>query len=362
MARRKIAKEVCDNCGHQLMVNDHYCSHCGQDNHAPNQPIRHLLVDLFEAFTHLDHKVFQTFKNLFLHPGKCSLDYVENKRYRYVPPVRLYIFVSAVFFFLMQYFSVHALEHESIHFRTNSLSVNDGKSDPEGNASHQKNTLSVRESANPDSVKSLTAVDSVVKSEPQPIEEDTLAFSLRNTDIEISAGTVKYLLHSVEEKRDSVLLAHGEETSFMNRLLFKQALKSFDKKEDLLHIILTQAFKYFPILLFLMMPLFALLLKLIYIRMRRNYYEFLIISINYHTLCFLMYSIILLLMFIVAIPWWVVVIVVAGLFLHLVIGLISHFQQKVWKTIMKAAICCSLYGFVLLAGLVLSILIGWVSF
>lgn len=148
----------------------------------------------------------------------------------------------------------------------------------------------------------------------------------------------------------------------MNRLLFKQALKSFDKKEDLLHIILTQAFKYFPILLFLMMPLFALLLKLIYIRMRRNYYEFLIISINYHTLCFLMYSIILLLMFIVAIPWWVVVIVVAGLFLHLVIGLISHFQQKVWKTIMKAAICCSLYGFVLLAGLVLSILIGWVSF
>lgn len=110
----------------------------------------------------------------------------------------------------MQYFSVHALEHESIHFRTNSLSVNDGKSDPEGNASHQKNTLSVRESANPDSVKSLTAVDSVVKSEPQPIEEDTLAFSLRNTDIEISAGTVKYLLHSVEEKRDSVLLAHGK--------------------------------------------------------------------------------------------------------------------------------------------------------
>lgn len=362
MARRKMAKEVCDNCGHQLIVNDHYCSHCGQDNNTPNQPIRHLLVELFEAFTHLDHKVFLTFQNLFLHPGKYSLEYIENKRYRYVPPVRLYIFVSAVFFFLMQYFSVHALEHESIHFRTKSLNVNDGKSKPESSASHQKNKLTTTDFSGPDSLASLTAPDSIVKSESETNEEDTLSFSLRNADIEISAGTVKYLLHSVEEKRDSVLHAHGEETTFLNRLLFKQALKSFDKKEDLLHIILTQAFKYFPILLFLMMPLFALLLKLIYIRMRRNYYEFLIISINYHTLCFLMYTIVLLLAFIITIPWWVIMSVVAGLFLHLVSGLMLHFQQKAWKTIMKAAVCCSLYGFVLLTGLVLSILIGWISF
>lgn len=55
---------------------------------------KHFVFDIF----HFDGKFFDTLKNLFLKPGTISLEYVNGKRVKYLDPIRMYLFTSAVFF------------------------------------------------------------------------------------------------------------------------------------------------------------------------------------------------------------------------------------------------------------------------
>ncbi|MBK8298664.1 MAG: DUF3667 domain-containing protein [Saprospiraceae bacterium] len=76
-----------------------YCPNCGQENHSPRRPFFHYLYELVEGIFHLDNKTWSTIKTLFLHPGKITKDFIEDKRNRYSPPVRMYIWCTAFFMF-----------------------------------------------------------------------------------------------------------------------------------------------------------------------------------------------------------------------------------------------------------------------
>lgn len=99
--RRRISQ--CPNCQTQLGIGDNYCPNCGQENHFHNNSLRELWDDFIGSFLNFDGKVWTTLKTLFLRPGKVSGDYVEGKKVRYVPPIRLYLFVSFVYFLVMNY-------------------------------------------------------------------------------------------------------------------------------------------------------------------------------------------------------------------------------------------------------------------
>ena len=99
MARKRIRDTICKNCDIKINIGDHFCHECGQENHAPNQPIRHLFFELIES---IDTKILFTYKTFFSTPGKITKEYNENKRMRYVAPLRMYIFTSAIFFFFPQ--------------------------------------------------------------------------------------------------------------------------------------------------------------------------------------------------------------------------------------------------------------------
>ncbi|MFZ1298060.1 MAG: DUF3667 domain-containing protein, partial [Saprospiraceae bacterium] len=77
-----------------------YCPNCGQENHNPRFPLIHYAYELLESLIHFDSKFWYSFKVLLLHPGQISLDYINNIRGRYTPPVRLFIFIS-IFTFLI---------------------------------------------------------------------------------------------------------------------------------------------------------------------------------------------------------------------------------------------------------------------
>jgi hypothetical protein len=59
-----------------------------------------LLRDLLEDVIDLDSRFMRTLKPLLLHPGRLTRDYLDGRRFRYVPPLRLYIFTSMAFFIL----------------------------------------------------------------------------------------------------------------------------------------------------------------------------------------------------------------------------------------------------------------------
>lgn len=89
----------CDNCGEELM--GLFCWICGQKDSHYNRSLFKIIGDFFKEMFDVDSRVFTTLSTLFLRPGALSIQFRDNKRASYVTPIRLYLFSSLVFFFLV---------------------------------------------------------------------------------------------------------------------------------------------------------------------------------------------------------------------------------------------------------------------
>jgi len=99
MAKHHLRKDNhCENCGR--MVEERYCTHCGQENVETRQTFGHLVRHFLEDLTHYESNFWKTIKYLLFRPAYLTRTYLEGKRMMYVPPVKLYIFISFVAFFL----------------------------------------------------------------------------------------------------------------------------------------------------------------------------------------------------------------------------------------------------------------------
>lgn len=90
--------DVCLNCQEPLMGHN-YCPHCGQTNTDRDLSIWTLLGDFFRDYFAFDSKFFRTMGPLTIKPGRVPLDFVIGKRVKHIPPLRLFIFLSFIFFF-----------------------------------------------------------------------------------------------------------------------------------------------------------------------------------------------------------------------------------------------------------------------
>jgi Protein of unknown function (DUF3667) len=86
----------CGNCGATLM--GPYCSNCGQHVHESARSVSALFDDAWHIVTHVDSRFWQTLYILLFKPGKLTKEYFAERRARYLPPVRLYLVLSVLFF------------------------------------------------------------------------------------------------------------------------------------------------------------------------------------------------------------------------------------------------------------------------
>lgn len=89
----------CLNCSTPLQEGWEFCPTCGQKNEDLKLPFSHVLEELAEGIWHFDSKLWATLKAVVTRPGKITADFLDGRRVRYVPPIRLYVFISFVFFF-----------------------------------------------------------------------------------------------------------------------------------------------------------------------------------------------------------------------------------------------------------------------
>ncbi len=87
---------ICPNCGFDAKYN--YCARCGQENHLHKDTFVGLIMHFVGHYFHYDSKAWKTMKMLWFKPGSLTIAYREKQRMRYIPPISLYIFISAVFF------------------------------------------------------------------------------------------------------------------------------------------------------------------------------------------------------------------------------------------------------------------------
>lgn len=87
----------CENCA--TVLQGDYCHQCGQSAHNPLEHVGHAIEEVFESFWHLDGRIFRTLRQLFV-PGRVAINYLAGHRVRYIPPLRLFVILSLLTFFI----------------------------------------------------------------------------------------------------------------------------------------------------------------------------------------------------------------------------------------------------------------------
>jgi hypothetical protein len=88
----------CSNCGATLT--GPYCAACGQHAHESARTVGALFHDAIHVMTHVDGRFWQTLHMLLMRPGQLTQEYFAERRARYLPPVRVYLVLSLLFFAL----------------------------------------------------------------------------------------------------------------------------------------------------------------------------------------------------------------------------------------------------------------------
>jgi hypothetical protein len=92
---------ACRNCGTPLL--GAHCYACGQPVQGLVRPLGNLFGDIMDSVFDLDMRMFRTIGPLFAKPGFLSREYFAGRQVRYVTPFRLFFFLAVVTFFVAQF-------------------------------------------------------------------------------------------------------------------------------------------------------------------------------------------------------------------------------------------------------------------
>jgi hypothetical protein len=103
---------LCKNCGAALT--GHFCANCGQPADVHLLSTKELLHEVVEGLLHGDSRLWRTLKCLWFKPGRLTQEFVAGRRMEYLPPFRLYLVLSVIFFLLASTLPVRS--GDAIHF------------------------------------------------------------------------------------------------------------------------------------------------------------------------------------------------------------------------------------------------------
>src|ERR1044072_1269710 len=86
----------CENCGAPL--SGEYCAACGQRHEPHVHSLGHFAGEAFESITHADSRLWRTLGYLLVKPGRLTREFFDGRRARFMPPFRLYLVISLLFF------------------------------------------------------------------------------------------------------------------------------------------------------------------------------------------------------------------------------------------------------------------------
>jgi len=92
-----MAATACPNCDATLSEEAHYCTRCGQEVITDNSFKAFMEQFLGDYFT-FDSKIIRSVVPLVVRPGELTTEYMLGRRSRYIPPLRMFIFLSILFF------------------------------------------------------------------------------------------------------------------------------------------------------------------------------------------------------------------------------------------------------------------------
>jgi len=252
----------CRNCGARLR--GQYCGTCGQRSRGRLISLWELISDAFGDLFELDSRLWQTLVPLMIRPGRLTHDYLQGRRARYMPPFRMYLVLSLLFF-VVAFFDPR--ESFSVLFEPQPELVNE-----EAAADVQEKTQEI--------LNELTEEGLIDEDEiPDEFKDGGDGFNIQikddgtmvDSDCDIDASDLEELPDwlarrmTVERLKEACERTHLDNgRNFLNNLLDN-----------------------IPAALIILLPLMAFVLKALYPLSKRYYVEHLLFFVHFHAFFFL---------------------------------------------------------------------------
>lgn len=238
-----------------------------------------MVTHFFSDITHFDGKFFSTLRILLWRPGFLSAEYVRGRRASYLNPVRMYVFTSAVFFLI--FFSLSSTK-----------SIIEIKDDPITRERRAKLVEELRTSLAKDSndVNALKQLELLSDTTRAIRISDLSPFRTNTGTRSVFGGEYRSL---AEYDSIQASMPKGSRDWWLKRLWNRKMLHMGDeltRDERKTWRTLGSTFLHtLPYLLFVSLPFFALILRLLYIRRKEFYYgDHAILTIHHYVFSFIL--------------------------------------------------------------------------
>jgi len=254
--------KTCKNCSAEII--GEYCHICGQRYHDHKESFGELAFEFISDFLHFDSRFFRSALPLLFVPGKLTQQYNAGKQKSQFHPIRLYLFSSFLYFLFFFAINDPATEvsHAIDHSEPGVVSKDSAEVNEQG---EMREFVAIRNSRTNFALTVPRDIDSMMK---------------RNITAEA------YL-------KDQKSKPRAERDGWFPRMMMVRLLEvnaEGDRgKQDYILEVLEGFLHNIPKMLFILLPVFALYLKLLYIRRKQFYYvDHAILSLHYFSFIFLL--------------------------------------------------------------------------
>lgn len=276
MSKDPIRKDkTCLNCNH--VVDLRYCPNCGQENTDTRKTFHHLFIHFFEDLTHYENAFWKTIRNLIFRPASLTKEYLLGKRLSYLAPVRLYIFISIVTFFLIAVIPSKDDESDIVKMKE----TNKEAKGLQTSFSNKLEDARIKDSIQKDSIGRAKIETMKEKGLLTAKQADSMKAFLSKKE-KVNGNQFTFGYESMAEM-DSIRKVNPTEINDFEYWLNKKTIPINEKytNEELIAKFTEEAERNFPKTLFIYMPLFAFILWLLHNKRRWYYFDHGIFTLHY---------------------------------------------------------------------------------
>jgi hypothetical protein len=302
---------TCKNCGTDFT--GRYCPECSQSVDDFDKPFGFIFFNFLGDFFAFDTRFFRTLKFLVLKPGHLPTQFFDGKRVPYAPPIRIFIFSSFLMFLLLQW-QTSLIFKESLKNESSLEIISSGN---KGNFADSVKTIQ----------NGIIVSDSIVTVDLDPL---------------IMSSPSK-LKHQFEQAILALEKNLQEADTDAEKKEIRQLIRTFSDPE----MIVNNVLKLMSWAFFLLLPVFALILKLFYRRV--HFVRHLIFSIYMHSFIFIVFIVVVLFSIIFGVAAnWAGLLVFLIIPVYLIIAMKQFFGQRILAVLPRFFGVTFLYNIVFL--------------
>lgn len=334
MAEKGQPPGPCANCG--IAMIGAYCAVCGQERDTHRRSVWGLMKVFFEDVLSFDSRILRSLIALLVEPGELAIAFREGRTRRYVPAIRAYFFVTLIFFVLLSVSNLAILQLEVT-------------ATPEQVVHNAKGYFLVSPDAKP--------TNSPDEPNLIPIGKDKAlepgqhyAFNTKSHFFSpVGAYHSKMPPDALARLNKYARNGNSGTVDPTGMWVTKSIYGALSKLAADPAALNSQISTWIPRVLFLLLPLYALLLALFYVRQRKHYYfvDHLVFSLNMHTFVFiiLMIAVGIAQLFDSESVFWMTILAIG---IYIFIAMKRFYRQSwFWTSVKFAAVSC-IYTFVFL--------------